>query len=247
MVTLNIYEQIITLDGSKTIFSPLFGEACHSTYGAKTETEIYYVKGCDIENKILKNKSINILEIGFGTGLGLICTFEKLNPLNLPILFVTTEIDPYFLEHYNNQLNFLITKHSTHWTLVKDNMNATILIGDARTTLPNFNEYKFDAIYQDAFSPKKNPTLWTVEWFATLKEKANSDCIMTTYSASSSIRKSMIKAGWKVDFGEKFSGKKSSTKATIQGESNPQIVEHLKNSPVPLILDATTDEFIKLR
>ena len=78
--------------------------------------------------------------------------------------------------------------------LKNENFHLIILIGDARVSLPKFkndHDIKFDCIYQDAFSPKRNAILWTSEWFKLLKSISNQDCIMSTYSASSSIRKSM--------------------------------------------------------
>lgn len=237
-----------TEDGSFTLHSPLYGEDCHSLFGAKTETEIYYLQGCQVLEKLQQKKSIRILEVGFGIGLGLKTTYEKTSSLKLPVQFISLEIDQAlinFVIEQNILKDFTITKKSTHLEITKDLFTAKILIGDARKTLPEFNEFKFDVIYQDAFSPKRNSILWTVEWFQLLKEKSQTDTLMSTYSASSSIRKSMIEAGWAVKNGPKFSGKRSSTVAAFSGESDEEIVAHLKRSPVPLIWDESHEEYAK--
>src|SRR5690606_27427663 len=106
-----------------------------------------------------------------------------------------------------------------------------ILIGDARITLPHYikkHSLKVHAIYQDAFSPKRNPDLWTVEWFTLLKEISHQDVIMSTYSSSSAIRKSMAEAGFTLYPGEKFGPKRSSTRARLKGEMDPETLLHLQ-------------------
>ena len=243
---MNNYQLKITADGSYTLHSPLYDKDCHSLFGAKSETEIYYLAGCEILSKLQQQKSINILEVGFGIGLGLITTYEKTSALDLPVHFVSLEIDQKLIEfviHQGILKDFSVEKKSNSIEVTKNKFSAKILIGDARDTLPNFNDFKFHAIYQDAFSPKKNAILWTVEWFRLLKEKSFSDTLLSTYSASSSIRKSLIEAGWAVRNGPKFSGKKSSTVASPSGISEEDIINHLKRSPVPTIWDETHIEF----
>lgn len=53
-----------------------------------------------------------------------------------------------------------------------------------------------DAIYQDPFSVKKNPSLWTYEWFTMLRQKSHENTILGTYSTSASVKKTLLKSGW---------------------------------------------------
>jgi tRNA U34 5-methylaminomethyl-2-thiouridine-forming methyltransferase MnmC len=244
------YEFKLTEDGSKTLHSPLFGEDCHSSYGARTETLIYYIQGCQIQQKINDHQEINILEVGFGFGLGLRTTYEETLNIKGKVQYVTLEMDLDLLKFVKGKKlfeDFEWIETTKEIILKKDHFSAKIIKGDARITLPKVENLKFHAIYQDAFSPKKNPKLWTVEWFRLLKKLSYEDCILSTYSASSSIRKSLIEAGWIVKNGLKFSGKRSSTIAVLQGEQDQEILDHLNRSPVPLIWDNSTDDFIKMR
>ena len=86
---LSNYEEIETDDGSVTVFSKRYGEACHSKAGAALETKLHYVKGCDVVNKA-KIKEITIFETGFGIGVGFEETFKAINNY---FTFITTEID----------------------------------------------------------------------------------------------------------------------------------------------------------
>jgi tRNA U34 5-methylaminomethyl-2-thiouridine-forming methyltransferase MnmC len=231
------YRPIETEDGSITFFSESFQEACHSTTGAKSETVLHYIEGCQITEKAQREK-LSILEVGFGLGVGLITTWEKTRELPARVHFVSLEIDPQLV-------NWFLEEYKDHPALTDSRFTFEILIGDARTTVPEYVKKKtpaWDAIYQDAFSPKRNPVLWTKEWFTLLRESSAQDVILSTYSASSSIRKSLVEAGWKLYPGEKFGPKRSSTRARLTGESDPEIMLSLERSPVKALSDESTSE-----
>jgi tRNA U34 5-methylaminomethyl-2-thiouridine-forming methyltransferase MnmC len=62
-----------------------------------------------------------------------------------------------------------------------------IFLGDAREYIKIFKD-KFDIVYQDAFSPSKNPILWTQEYFLDIKSSMKYDGILTTYSTALATR-----------------------------------------------------------
>ena len=238
-----------TEDGSFTLFSEAFQEACHSTSGATQETLLHYIQGCNIKEKILKQNSLSILEVGFGLGVGFLTTFNFLIEFNRPWSFLSLELDEKLLEWFRLQnlthpflkdLQWIEEQGLKRLEIKTPSIQLIILCGDARQTLPLYLSHDsllWDAIYQDAFSPKKNPSLWTVEWFKLLKDYARPDALLSTYSASSSIRKSLLEAGWRLSPGEKFGPKRSSTRASLQGESAQEILLQLERSPVLSLKD----------
>lgn len=237
------YEFITTADGSVTAYSNAFGEACHSTAGAVQETWAHYIEGCQIQSS--NHEVTKILEVGFGIGVGF---FESLKAMQgRKFIFVSLEIDKKLIEWvktHNKILQELSVNADGNFEMQNDQFHLLILAGDARATVPKFlNGLKFHAIYQDAFSPKRNPWLWTKEWFTQLYDLAADDCIMSTYSASSSIRKAMLAAGWNIKKGVQFGPKRSSTRATIAGESDGEILKHLERSGAPLLTDNIADSY----
>jgi tRNA U34 5-methylaminomethyl-2-thiouridine-forming methyltransferase MnmC len=229
-----------TNDGTLTLFSETFQEACHSMAGAKEETLLHYFKGCQILEKLEHTDSLTILEVGFGLGIGFKTTLDHF-PKNKKLHFISLELD-------RELLNWFRAEHpelKLEWkgqllTSTQDAFTLTIIQGDARVELPKFmekNSIRWHAIYQDAFSPKKNPTLWTKEWFSFLKEHSGPDTIMSTYSASSSIRKSMVEAGWGLQKGDKFGLKRTSTRAFLNRQTDPEILLQLERSPAGAITD----------
>ena len=234
-----------TEDGSRTLFSEAYQEACHSTSGAIAETLLHYVEGCQIKNI----SRPHILEVGFGLGIGFLTTFDSLKSENKKWDFVSLEIDGELLEWFrleNIEHPFLKDLKWVSFGEMKalqcdtTNISLTILCGDARMTLPFYmkiHPFKWNAIYQDAFSPKKNPSLWTTEWFTFLKSHSTSDVILSTYSSNSQVRKSLLEAGWIIQKGKTFGAKRSCTRALLQGASDPDILVQLTNTSTPALRD----------
>jgi tRNA U34 5-methylaminomethyl-2-thiouridine-forming methyltransferase MnmC len=155
--------------------------------------------------------------------------------------FVSLEKDKRLLEWFceeNRELN-LKWNGQILSSSVK-NFQITLLLGDGRIELPNYlesNPIQFHAIYQDAFSPKKNPSLWTKEWFTLLKNSSHEGVILSTYSASSSIRKTLHEAGWGVQNAEGFGLKRTSTRAVLNHPTNEDMKSFLERSPVKALVD----------
>ena len=226
------YIIIPTQDQSITLRSCYFDENCHSTAGAYQETLYNYVDGCQIVTKAQKQKAINILEVGFGAGIGLQATIECLNQLPFPVAlkFYSLELDPALISwaqqhcqyqtfHYPKPAQLqLCQRNGIEFYHAKLNQSEiSIILGDALQTLPLFLNTLplFDAIYQDPFSPVKNPTLWSENWFRLLRQCSHPQTILSTYSCASAVKKALQAAGWKIEEVAGFATKKSSLRATI--------------------------------
>jgi tRNA U34 5-methylaminomethyl-2-thiouridine-forming methyltransferase MnmC len=64
----NKIELIQSDDGSHTLYRKDLNEHYHSTFGAIQESRHIFIEACFKEN-IQNRKEINVLEVGFGTGL----------------------------------------------------------------------------------------------------------------------------------------------------------------------------------
>jgi len=237
------HEEVKTNDGSITVYSKKYNENAHSIAGAMEETQVHYIQGCKVNERSSLDECFNILEVGFGAGIGFLKTYEAL--ANKLVHMTSLEIDEELVHYFNEKSSELklVEKTRNIFEFKKDQFTLEVIIGDARETM-NSMDLKYHAIYQDAYSPRHNPRLWTVEWFKQLKERADKEVIISTYSANSSIRKSMIEAGFKVYNGEKFGQKKTSTRATLMGETSSEIMEKLKRSPQLALWDKDCDAYM---
>jgi tRNA U34 5-methylaminomethyl-2-thiouridine-forming methyltransferase MnmC len=230
-----MHQWVTTQDGSQTLFSERFEENCHSTHGAFEETLFQYILGCQIPQRALQYDPLNILEVGFGLGMGFLVTLQHI-PSQGFWNFVSLEIDVELVNWFQaNHPEFSYEWYPWGLMALGENFKLFIVTGDALTSLKSFlqmHPFHFHAIYQDAFSPKKNPSLWTKEWFSLLKEISHPEVLLSTYSSSVSVRLSLLSAGWGLKEGGAFGQKKSSTRANLQGESDQQILDqfqkHLK-------------------
>lgn len=234
------HQLVPTADGSVTLFSERFQEACHSTAGAKAETLHHYIDGCSVRSLFATLTEVRVFEVGFGTGLG----WRETSTANLPtpafLDFLSVEIDEELVKWAAPQLSRQTSAGLIWYESKNSKQRLRVLIGDARETLPHFLglfPMTFHAIYQDAFSPKRNPTLWTEEWFKVLGTFTAPGAILSTYSASSSVRKALVNAGWGIQEGGPFGPKRSSTRARFGESSDPQLLLENSRSPIPACKD----------
>lgn len=137
----------------------------------------------------------------------------------------------------------------------KLNFYGKILIGDGRKVLKHAkyltSHVPYKAIFQDPFSPRKNPDLWTVEWFNDLKNLAHKDVILSTYSSSTSIRKSLLEAQWILYNQKGFAHKKAMTMATLNefllGNKDQEVLRKLSMSLHLPIYDRDLNEYLRKR
>ena len=84
-------EIIQTHDGSTTIHIEEWDECYHSKFGAIQEAQHVFIKN---GLSLFENKTVSILEIGFGTGLNAFITFLESQKLNQIIDYVGVEAYP---------------------------------------------------------------------------------------------------------------------------------------------------------
>ncbi len=222
---------ITTADGSSTIQIEEWNEQYHSVHGAIQEANHVYIKhgflfGCnlqlengedsnllhdDTENIAVNaqnNPQINILEIGFGTGLNALLTFIKAKEIDQPVHYVGVEAFPIASEELSQlnyadklQIDTAIFKkmHDVSW----DEMHQISEVFSLKKQKKRFEdiseENKFDVIYFDAFGPRVQPELWTESIFRIMFNALKSDGILTTYSAKGSVRRAMQAVGLEVE------------------------------------------------
>ncbi len=194
-----------TEDGSHTLYLPDIDETYHSIHGAVNEsTHVFLRAGLDMCMKT----SIRVLEVGFGTGLNAYLTALEAEKRNVVIDYVSIEKFPLTADVYGN-LNFgnlpLGNKtlfqmlHDAQWGVMK-NLTSLFCIEKIESDFTAlFLQREFDVIYYDAFSPDKQPELWTEAVFEELFALTASGGVLTTYCAKGAVRRAMQAAGYSVE------------------------------------------------
>lgn len=217
------YELLMTEDGSPSLYNFRFLEACHSSAGARSETLYNYIHGTHLPERLKDHSPFVVFEVGFGTGLGHLTTSEIAG--NSPLLFISTELDEGLIRWLRGHKPYKSLAPVSYGNLLTYQMKSgtaelIILVGDATRTLPEALDLNLippvHSIYQDPFSPKKNPTLWSVEWFKLLKSIAHQDVELGTYSSSSGVQRALCEAGWELTLVKGFAHKKQSLRARLK-------------------------------
>ncbi len=195
-----------TADGSNTLYVPEIDESYHSTNGAVQESLHIFINDgfhhC-------KKKTIKVLEIGFGTGLNAFLTLIEAEKENKSVIYTGLEFYPVETEEAV-KLNYpeLIEAdkraefealHRCEWNReVKINPDFTLIKQRVDFTKTEFSE-EYDVVYFDAFSPEKQPEMWSEKIFEKLYLCAGENAILTTYCAKGIVRRALQSAGFVVE------------------------------------------------
>ncbi len=199
-----------TADGSFTFFSPEFGQTFHSHFGARQEAERKFVEPTQLAVQAQKPR-VRIIDICYGLGYNTaaaLATIWQVNP-HCYVEWVGLELDPTvpncaiahnLLNSWPPTIVELLTELATHHQLNKPNINAQLLIGDARKTIQQIvnRGFQADAIFLDPFSPPSCPQLWTVDFFGLVSQCLKSTGYLATYSCSAAVRTALIEVGLKI-------------------------------------------------
>lgn len=195
----------ITDDGSATLYSPEFDQYYHSVRGAMAETQRVYIE-LGLWAKMEEKSEINILEVGFGTGLNALMTAMEAQKNGLRVHFISLEPFPISKEdsqllNYGTEMNtnLLAQIHEANWEETVE-INSNFFLQKIKITLQEFvTDTLFDVIYFDAFAPNSQPELWTEEIFIKIASMTQKGGFLTTYCSRTLVRKALQSAGFKVE------------------------------------------------
>ncbi len=117
--------------------------------------------------------------------------------------------------------------------------------GDFRETVLDSTITPPQAVLFDPYSPTTNPELWNVETFAAIRRRISEiPSLLTTYSRATSVRVSLLMAGWFVGKGGATGEKPETTLAAsdlslLEEPLDARWVERVSRSSVPGPLTAT--------
>ena len=213
----------LTSDGSHSVMSQKFGVSYHSRHGAITEAYHVFINAA-LRFKAVIQKQINILEIGFGTGLNAYVTLLEASKRNLEIQYTAIEAYPVSIKqatdlNYPAQLEpdqegFFLQLHQSDW---EKKVSITDLF-KLEKLQKNFEEIdfenQFDIIYFDAFAPDAQPELWNESMMEKMYRSLKADGILTTYCAKGVVKRTMKKVGFHIEALPGPPGKREMTRAT---------------------------------
>lgn len=207
----------VTDDESRTLIFHESEVSYHSASGAAAETLHVYLHNSGVLERLKAGRATSVLEIGLGTGLGMLMTLDValahntklrycavdrqflprdvLSPLQLDRQLCEVRLASSFLE-FRDQLGDPVAGGEYRWQPARD--QSTILMhGDARD-LDYSTHAPFDAIYFDPFAPSENPELWRPDFLGVMHRVLSPHGRLVTYCVSRAVRESFLAAGFLV-------------------------------------------------
>ena len=195
---LSILNSQLTADGSKTLYSPRFGEFYHSTFGAINESNHVFIEAGYLATSI---NPVSVLEAGFGTGLNVWLTLQQAEKLQRHTNYETIELYP-IDETTVNELSDDEVFRSLHVAPWEQPVKITphFVLHKRKNDLINITfTGKYDVVYFDTFSPAVQPEMWDSKIFEKLYSSMNPGAILTTYCAKGVVRRTMQNIGFVVE------------------------------------------------
>ena len=198
---------ITTNDGSHTLLVPELNEQYHSIHGAIKEAEHVFLK-MGLDEFVRSNRvSVNVFEVGFGTGLNALLSAQWATSKQKKLAYTSIEKFPVSKKEFQ-QLNYGNIVHGSEiYTKITDaKWNDFTTISNAfklrklkldlrKDTLPN----GFDVVFFDAFAPNKQPELWDTLVFEKIYKIMRKNGLMVTYCCQGQAKRNMISAGFEVE------------------------------------------------
>lgn len=228
------YQLVQLKNGEWSVHSSDEDETFHPVIGPEAEADALYVRQLRLAERLASHpdRTFVIWDVGLGAAANALTALRALKPVrgHVRMLSFDRTLEPLrFALHFPDKLGFLsgyehavsefLNKGTTHF----ENGRSTVLweqqLGDFPTLLNESSAEawpKPDAILFDAYSPAKNPAMWSWPLFDRLFKVVASGppCNLATYSRATLIRTTLLLAGWTVGRGFATGEKEETTVAS---------------------------------
>jgi tRNA U34 5-methylaminomethyl-2-thiouridine-forming methyltransferase MnmC len=222
-----VHLQIVaTADGSNTIYNTQVGENYHSRNGALQESRhVFLQQGLQhfLSLQPSTPATVNILEVGFGTGLNFLLTADYCITQNIRLHYCGIEAYPLSPEMIA-QTGYREYVSPAIWQSFLDNyptsltqpaaLNQLVQLQTAHSTLQTFSSaQKFDVIYFDAFAVAHQPEMWNEDAIAHTLSFLKPGGVFVTYAITGNLKRSIKALGLKVEKAPGAPGKREMLRA----------------------------------
>lgn len=224
------YQIVKLANGAYSVHSFGYGETFHPVIGPMAEAEALYVRQLNLAERLRHQAGEFVIwDVGLGAAANVLAVLRASRAISCSIRIVSFDVtlEPlqFALKHadalgyftgYEWPLEMLLQRqyvmfkdahHTVEWALHVADF-PSLLEQPIAQTIP-----KPHAILFDAFSPAKNPTMWTQPLFANLYRLLDParPCALPTYSRSTMLRVSLLLAGFFVGTGHATGEKEETT------------------------------------
>lgn len=236
--------EIALRDG--TPCSTRFDDVYFSRAGGAAETEHVFLAGNGLPARWHGRTSFTVAELGFGTGLNFLVTWQKFLATAAPgqhLHYVAVEQFPWEAEALRaayvqrpelaglleQLLAALPLRLPGLHRICFEGVTLTLCYGEVAEMLAQL-DVPVDAWFLDGFSPAKNPAMWTREVLGEVRRLSAGDATVATFTAAGAVKRGLEAQGFVMQkrpgFGHKremLVGKRES-EASIQNVGKKEIL-----------------------
>lgn len=252
------YRLVRLKNGTYSVHSVAHGETFHPVVGPVIEAEALYVQQLCLPARIAANADRFVIwDVGLGAAANVLTVLRAARhiPATVQIVSFDCTLEPLkfaiqnadclkYLSGYESHLANLTVGQSAHFRNDRLQVDWTIHHCDFPALLEDSLEISLPvphAILFDAFSPAKNPAMWSYSVFSRLFQRLrpNIPCALATYSRSTLLRVTLLLAGFFVGSG-RATGEKEET--TIAANARELIESPLDRSWLKRARNSTSAE-----
>jgi len=200
-------KSVLSQDGSHTLYSSRFGEHYHSTFGAIQESNHIFIEAA-LKSITSGIKSVNLFEVGFGTGLNALLAYRYAEQYKVKINYVSVEAFP-LSDDTVKQLNYpsllgiapsiLMKMHSVKSSRIDISTFFKITVFDVQLHEHQLHNDYYDVVFFDAFSPEVQPEMWSEKVFNDIFGSMSGGGVLTTYSCKGIVKRALKAAGFYIE------------------------------------------------
>lgn len=218
---------IETADGSQSLLNVELNESYHSVHGAVQESmHVFIHHGLNHYIALNQPESVRILEVGFGSGLNALLSLAETRHGNLSVHYVALEKFPVQEAiisqlHFETPLassgqNYFEALHAAPWE--QDvSVSDHFIIEKRQVDLPaleTLGDSQYDIIYFDAFSPARQPEMWSMPVLQKVASAMKLNGLFVTYCAKGQLKRDLKSLGLALETLIGPPGKKEMVRAT---------------------------------
>lgn len=225
------YELVRLTNGTYTVHSRAEDETFHPVVGPSAEAEALYLNQLKLRSRLLQSAGEFVIwDVGLGAGGNVLTILGATRDLPCPVRILsfdrTMEPLEFALQHggqlgyvapYADAVAELLKRHRVAIAEEKRTVQWEVRLGEFPELLTGTVQHRAwpapDAVLFDAFSPARNPEMWTAELFSNLYLALDParPCSMATYSRSTLLRVTLLLAGFYVGIGHATGEKEETT------------------------------------
>jgi tRNA U34 5-methylaminomethyl-2-thiouridine-forming methyltransferase MnmC len=221
------FELVTVPGGARSLRSREHGETFHPGIGPIEEAKLLHVAQHRLEERMRAGEEFVIWDVGLGAGANALAVIEAVmgmeNGVRVELRSFDETLEPlrFALEHAE-ELGYPARWREEIGEILRvgkvevGRVTWSVELGDFRERVGDCAGPGPRAVLFDPYSPAANPGMWTREVFRAIRERADADCTLTSYSRSTVTRARLMLAGWCVGRGVATGEKTETTVAATK-------------------------------